>query len=135
MPRPLYNIQKADYSNTNRLGYLLFFLRIRISETLKCLKSKLASIQISDISIFWTSKSQTSTVHHVSCSRYLIVLKTGLEAMRSGEPVDYQRFYQQQSDVCMLRLFDSFAESAPQLVFHLYVMILRSYWPIEQVIS
>ena len=62
-----------------------------------------------------------------------MVLKTGFEAMKSGDSVDYQRFYQQQSDVCMLRLFDSFAESAPQLVFHLYVMILKSYWPIEQV--
>ena len=45
--------------------------------------------------------------------------------MNSGDPLDYQRFYQQQSDVCMLRLFDSFTESAPQLVFHLYVMLQR----------
>ena len=64
-----------------------------------------------------------------------MVLKTGFEAKKSGHPVDYQRFYQSQSDVCMLRLFDSFAESAPQLVFHLYVMILKSHWPIEQVSS
>lgn len=64
-----------------------------------------------------------------------MVLKFGLEAMHTGDVIDYQRFYQQQSDVCMLRLFDSFAESAPQLVFHLYVMILKSDWPLEQASS
>jgi hypothetical protein len=64
--------------------------------------------------------------------RYLVVLGLGLEAMKTGDPVDYQRFYQQQSDVCMLRLFDSFGESAPQLVFHLYVMIVKSHWTKEE---
>ena len=43
-----------------------------------------------------------------------------LQAKKTGDEVDQQRFLQQQSDVCMLRLFDSFGESAPQLVFHLY---------------
>ena len=62
-----------------------------------------------------------------------MVLGFGLDARRSGDPVDYQRFYQQQSDVCMLRLFESFTESAPQLVFHLYVMLERSYWPNTQI--
>ena len=57
--------------------------------------------------------------------RYLVVLKFGKEAMRTRDEIDYQRFYQQQSDVVMLRLFDSFGESAPQLVFHLYVMIVE----------
>lgn len=55
--------------------------------------------------------------------RYLSVISLGLEAMRSADPIDYRRFYHQQSDVSMLRLFDSFLESAPQLVFHLYVVI------------
>lgn len=64
--------------------------------------------------------------------RYLTVLNLGMEAMKTGDEVDYQRFYQQQSDVCMLRLFDSFGESAPQLVFHLYVMIVKSHWSTEQ---
>ncbi len=58
--------------------------------------------------------------------RYLVVISLGMEAMKTDDPVDYQRFYQQQSDVCMLRLFDSFLESAPQLVFHLYVMLRRN---------
>ena len=51
-----------------------------------------------------------------------MVLKTGLEARGSGDLLDYQRYYQQWSDICMLRLFDSFMESAPQLVFQLFVL-------------
>ena len=52
-----------------------------------------------------------------------MVLRTGLEARQSGDLVDYQRYYQQWSDICMLRLFDSFMESAPQLVFQLVILI------------
>ena len=43
--------------------------------------------------------------------------------MRTGHSDDYVQFLRQQSDVAMLRLFDSFTESAPQLVFHLFVMV------------
>ena len=65
--------------------------------------------------------------------RYLVVISLGMEAMHTGDSVDYARYYQQWSDVCMLRLFDSFLESAPQLVFHLYVMMVRNgQWPWEQ---
>ena len=52
-----------------------------------------------------------------------MVLRTGLEARQSNDPVDYQRYYQQWSDICMLRLFDSFMESGPQLVFQLVLLI------------
>ena len=48
------------------------------------------------------------------------------------DEVDYQRFYQQQSDVCMLRLFDSFGESALQLIFYLYVIINNNDWSTEK---
>ena len=57
------------------------------------------------------------------CHRYFVVIDLYKEAIDSGDDLDYQRFYQQQSDVCMLRLFDSFGESAPQLIFYLYVII------------
>ena len=53
-------------------------------------------------------------------------------AIDTDDEVNYQRFYQQQSDVCMLRLFDSFGESAPQLVFYLYVIITESEWSAEK---
>ena len=57
-----------------------------------------------------------------------MVLRLGLEARQTDDPVDYQRYYQQWSDICMLRLFDSFMESAPQLVFQLVVIITKSDW-------
>ena len=57
------------------------------------------------------------------------MLKLGLIARRTDDLVDYQRYYQQWSDICMLRLFDSFMESAPQLVFQLYVM-KSTYWAV-----
>ena len=78
----------------------------------------------------WTLHALLMGVLH----RYLDVLNLGLETMKSGssEFEDTQRFYQQESDVCMLRLFDSFGESAPQIVFHLYVMVIHSKWPLEQ---
>jgi hypothetical protein len=65
----------------------------------------------------------------------MLLLSTGFEAMKTGDAVVYERFFQQQSDVCMLRLFDSFTESAPQLVFHIFVIIHKSYvldMPVER---
>ena len=59
-----------------------------------------------------------------------MVLRTGLEARQSNDPVDYQRYYQQWSDICMLRLFDSFLESGPQLVFQLVLLISAGSWPV-----
>ena len=35
--------------------------------------------------------------------RYLVVISLGMEAMHTGDPVDYARHHQQWSDVCMLR--------------------------------
>lgn len=61
-------------------------------------------------------------------SRYYLVLRTGLDARASGDITDFQRLYQQQSDLCMLHLFDSFMESAPQLILQLYVMITMGDW-------
>ncbi|XP_029833282.3 XK-related protein 6 [Ixodes scapularis] len=60
--------------------------------------------------------------------RYLLSLKTGLRAERTQDPDDFQDLYQQHSDLCMLRLFDSFLESAPQLVLQLYIMVTYEDW-------
>lgn len=53
--------------------------------------------------------------------------------MTSGNANVYKRFYQLKTDVLMLRIFEAFAESAPQLVFQIYVVILESDWPIHKV--
>ncbi len=71
--------------------------------------------------------------------RYCVVLKLWLELRQEEggpgggseggpegggpEPASRQRYHQQASDVCMLRLFTAFMESAPQLVFQLYALI------------
>ncbi|XP_071496459.1 uncharacterized protein [Diadema antillarum] len=55
--------------------------------------------------------------------RYINAFRTGLEARRTKDPADFERLFYQQSDVCMLRLFESFLESAPQVVLQLYIMV------------
>ncbi|XP_072170180.1 uncharacterized protein [Diadema setosum] len=55
--------------------------------------------------------------------RYVNAFRTGLEARQTKDPADFERLFYQQSDVCMLRLFESFLESAPQVVLQLYIMV------------
>ncbi|XP_033097953.1 uncharacterized protein LOC117101940 [Anneissia japonica] len=55
--------------------------------------------------------------------RYVCVFQTGLEARRSHDASDFELLCHQQSDVSMLRLFESFMESAPQIVLQLYIMV------------
>ena len=51
------------------------------------------------------------------------MFKTGVKARHTQDLADYDDLYRQQSDVCMLRMFESFMESAPQLVLQLYIMM------------
>eukprot|EP00057_Strongylocentrotus_purpuratus_P026360 XP_011680834.1 PREDICTED: uncharacterized protein LOC590700 [Strongylocentrotus purpuratus] len=55
--------------------------------------------------------------------RYVNLFVTGMEARRTRDALDFERLFNQQSDVCMLRLFESFMESAPQVVLQLYIMV------------
>ena len=59
---------------------------------------------------------------YITC-RYVKVLRSGLRARQTGEVVDIEICYHQQNDACMLRLFESFLESAPQLCLQLYIII------------
>ena len=47
----------------------------------------------------------------------------GMDARTSGEHEKTQVYYYQQNDVSMLRLFEAFLESAPQLTLQLYIMV------------
>ncbi|XP_053631187.2 uncharacterized protein [Cherax quadricarinatus] len=58
--------------------------------------------------------------------RYVIMFETGLKARRTQEMAVFDDLFRQQSDVCMLRMFESFMESAPQLVLQLYIMMCYS---------
>ena len=43
---------------------------------------------------------------------------------RSSKRADLvEQYYFRQNDVCMLRLFEAFLESAPQLTLQLYIMV------------
>ena len=53
----------------------------------------------------------------------MCVLLAGMEARSSRDPEVLQAYYYQQNDVCMLRLFETFLESAPQLTLQVYIMI------------
>ncbi|XP_067141379.1 uncharacterized protein [Centruroides vittatus] len=67
--------------------------------------------------------------------RYMKLLRCGLKAQKTQNLGDFQHFYEAQSDVCMLRLFESFMESAPQLVLQLYIMFSTEKWNMWTVIS
>ena len=54
---------------THKVLAFIWFLSIRISDNKKCLKSKILSIQISDISGFWKSGFQTLTVFPFQCKQ------------------------------------------------------------------
>ncbi|KAK7084787.1 XK-related protein 6 [Halocaridina rubra] len=55
--------------------------------------------------------------------RYILMFRSGVKARQSQDLMDYDELYRQQNDVCMLRMFESFMESAPQLVLQLYIMM------------
>ncbi|XP_068230219.1 uncharacterized protein [Palaemon carinicauda] len=69
--------------------------------------------------VYWAAHITLWGILH----RYILMFKTGFKARRSQDLSDYDELYRQQSDVCMLRMFESFMESAPQLVLQLYIMM------------
>ncbi|XP_064104747.1 uncharacterized protein LOC135214407 [Macrobrachium nipponense] len=69
--------------------------------------------------VYWAAHVTLWGILH----RYILMFKTGVKARRSQDLADYDNLYRQQSDVCMLRMFESFMESAPQLVLQLYIMM------------
>lgn len=73
---------------------------------------------------YWVAHICQSGIMH----RYMLMFQMGLKARRSGDLDDFDELYHQQSDVCMLRMFESFLESAPQLILQVYIMLsVRDY--------
>lgn len=56
--------------------------------------------------------------------RYLILLYTAIVSLRNKPSFskDKNWVHRQESDICMLQLFDSFMGAAPQLILQLYVI-------------
>lgn len=55
--------------------------------------------------------------------RFWRVLKLGFKSRRTKSHDDLEAVYSANNDVCLLRLFESFLESAPQLTLQLYIII------------
>lgn len=66
----------------------------------------------------------------VSNFRYCTILKFGVESQQinGSQHQNFQLLCHYQSDVCLLRLFESFLESAPQLLLQLYIMHELGSW-------
>ncbi|XP_076393711.1 uncharacterized protein LOC100883531 isoform X2 [Megachile rotundata] len=63
--------------------------------------------------------------------RYLILLYATIYSLRSKRFVkDKNWVYRQESDICMLHLFESFMGAAPQLILQLYVMAVLHRMPL-----
>ncbi|XP_006570466.2 uncharacterized protein LOC100578388 isoform X2 [Apis mellifera] len=63
--------------------------------------------------------------------RYLILLYSTIHSLRSKRFMkDKNWVYRQESDICMLHLFESFMGAAPQLILQLYIMAVLRYIPL-----
>ncbi|GFS50444.1 XK-related protein 6 [Trichonephila inaurata madagascariensis] len=106
------------------------FLWLILTAILVCLPSLIVQI----FSIRWYINDGKVTNHiwiiHILqlglFYRFLQLLLEGLRVRKSTS--DLEKFNCQQSDICMLRLFESFTESAPQLVLQLYIMVSTDDW-------
>ncbi|KAI1889076.1 hypothetical protein AGOR_G00175330 [Albula goreensis] len=67
-------------------------------------------------------------------SRYFQLLKKGVKAIKSNNSPDHREVFAMGTDLSMLRLFESFLESAPQLLLQLYIILNYNQTSITQYI-
>ncbi|KAG8184647.1 hypothetical protein JTE90_022695 [Oedothorax gibbosus] len=108
------------------------FMWLILTTSLVCIPSLI--VQIFSIRWFIVDEKATNLVWVIHIFqlglfyRFFKLLSGGLKARKSKSAVDLEKFNHQQSDICMLRLFESFTESAPQLVLQLYIMVSTDEW-------
>ncbi|XP_011168994.3 uncharacterized protein LOC105202265 isoform X3 [Solenopsis invicta] len=62
--------------------------------------------------------------------RYLTLLYTAVHSLRNKSFKDKNWVYRQESDICMLHLFESFMGAAPQLILQLYIITILNHAPL-----
>ncbi|EZA54855.1 hypothetical protein DMN91_006969 [Ooceraea biroi] len=69
--------------------------------------------------------------------RYLTLIYTAMYALRNKPSFrkDKSWVYRQESDICMLHLFESFMGAAPQLILQLYIIAVLHHAPISTGVS
>ncbi|GFO37106.1 Xk-related protein [Plakobranchus ocellatus] len=88
------------------------------------------AILMNAFSIAWHMHDKSVTWHvilsHIlmlaPAQRYCTVIKFGIKSHQTHKAAVTQRALRSQSDVSILRLFEAFLESAPQLVLQLYII-------------
>lgn len=92
------------------------WMYIRLRVLTKCLEK---------INIFVFDKFNVFSIlkYNLFLCRYIQVLMVGIEARKTNDQEKLQTYFYQQNDVCMLRLFEAFLESAPQLTLQLYIIV------------
>ncbi|GIZ01606.1 XK-related protein 6 [Caerostris extrusa] len=101
------------------------FVWLILTTSLVCLPSLIVQI----FSIRWYIIDGTATTFVIFMHTIQLGLFTeGFRVRKSKSSSDLEKFNHQQSDISMLRLFESFTESAPQLVLQLYIMISTDDW-------
>lgn len=53
----------------------------------------------------------------------MYALVAAMEARTTQNSEHIEKYFYQQNDVCMLRLFEAFLESAPQLTLQMYIIM------------
>lgn len=80
--------------------------------------------------ILFTDKSAILSIY-IFVFRYLTLLYTAMHSLRnkSNFSKDKSWVYRQESDICMLHLFESFMGAAPQLILQLYIIAILHHAP------
>jgi len=83
-------------------------------------------MQADSVNAFWSNALffiEIKAPQYLTLFRYVGVYRQGQKSCRSGRQEDLEAAYRQLNDISILRLFETFLESAPLLTLHLYIVL------------